>query len=356
MLRTLAFIAVREQQHEPVGAQPLQFARRDELVDDDLGAVGEVTELRLPQHQGARVGDRIAIFEAKHPEFGERAVANFEAAGAIAAGLGERHVAVAGPLVAPDRVPLAERAAAAVLTGEADLIAFPDQAAEGDRLGRGPIEALAAGEHLRLGVEDALQGLVDLEAFGDPGEHPAELGQRFRLDAGDDVAAVGDRLVGLAEAFPAPAEPVRLVRQIGFGGVELLFEPCDEAARPLLAQPRRSRLPASGGGVDLADRRVLADLGVHERLGEARLVALIVAEAAVAPHVDDDVALEALAVVDRQLAGEGHRFGIVAVDVEDRRLDALGHVRRVRRGAGEARDVVKPIWLLITKWIAPPVP
>jgi hypothetical protein len=38
---------------------------------------------------------------------------------------------------------------------------------------------------------------------------------------------------------------------------------------------------------------VLADLGVHERLGEARLVALIVAEAAVAPHVDDDVALEA---------------------------------------------------------------
>jgi hypothetical protein len=82
---------------------------------------------------------------------------------------------------------------------------------------------------------------------------------------------------------------------------------------------------------------VLADAGVHERLGEARLVALVVAEAAIAPHVDDDVALEGLAIVDRHLAGEGHRFGIVAVDVEDRRLDRLGDVRRVRRGPRELR-------------------
>ena len=82
---------------------------------------------------------------------------------------------------------------------------------------------------------------------------------------------------------------------------------------------------------------MLADRRVHQRLGEARLVALIVAEAAVAPHVDDDVAVERLAVFDRELAGEGHRFGIVAVDVQDRRLDALGDVGRVRRRARELR-------------------
>ena len=82
---------------------------------------------------------------------------------------------------------------------------------------------------------------------------------------------------------------------------------------------------------------MLADLRVHERLGEARLVALIVAEAAVAPHVDDDVAVELLAIFDGELAGEGHRLGIVAVDVEDRRLDRLGDVRRIRRGAAELR-------------------
>ena len=41
---------------------------------------------------------------------------------------------------------------------------------------------------------------------------------------------------------------------------------------------------------------------VHQRLREARLVALVVAVAAVAVHVDDDVLAEALAEVDRELA------------------------------------------------------
>src|SRR3546814_4312483 len=60
---------------------------------------------------------------------------------------------------------------------------------------------------------------------------------------------------------------------------------------------------------------------VHQRLGEARLVALVMAEAAIAPHIDDDIAVEFLAELDRHLAGEGHRLGIVAVDVEDRRSE-----------------------------------
>ena len=81
MLRPLPFVAVRQQHHEPAGAQPLGLARRDELVDDDLRAVAEIAELRLPQHERARVGDRIAIFEAEHAEFGERAVAHLEIAG-----------------------------------------------------------------------------------------------------------------------------------------------------------------------------------------------------------------------------------------------------------------------------------
>ena len=49
------------------------------------------------------------------------------------------------------------------------------------------------------------------------------------------------------------------------------------------------------------------------------------------------------------------RFGVVAVDVEDRRLDALGDVGRVGAGAGVGGAVVKPIWLLTMMWIVPPV-
>ena len=80
-----------------------------------------------------------------------------------------------------------------------------------------------------------------------------------------------------------------------------------------------------------------ADLLVHQRLGERRLVALVVAEAAIAEHVDHDRLLELLPELGRDLGGEDHRFGIVAVHVEDRRLDHLGDVGRIGRRARVAR-------------------
>ena len=65
-------------------------------------------------------------------------------------------------------------------------------------------------------------------------------------------------------------------------------------------------------------------------------------EAPVAPHVDNDVAVEGLAEFDRDLAGKGDCLGVVAVDVEDRRLNALGDVRRIRRRTCDiAGEVVK---------------
>ena len=48
MLRPLALVAMRQQADETRHAEPLLFAARDELVEHDLGAVGEVAELRLP--------------------------------------------------------------------------------------------------------------------------------------------------------------------------------------------------------------------------------------------------------------------------------------------------------------------
>ena len=48
MLRPLAFVSMREK-HDNAGEQiPLVFAGGDELIDDDLRAVGEIAELRFP--------------------------------------------------------------------------------------------------------------------------------------------------------------------------------------------------------------------------------------------------------------------------------------------------------------------
>src|SRR5206468_7626344 len=152
---------VREQHDEPARAQPLGFARGDELIDDALGAISEVAELRLPQHQSLRVGERIAIFEAKHAELGQRAVTNLKP---CAFDRGQRDVFLTRLLIDPNCVTLAEGTAAAVLARQANAVAFRDQASVGERLRRRPVEPLAAREHLLFGVKDALKRLVDGEA------------------------------------------------------------------------------------------------------------------------------------------------------------------------------------------------
>src|SRR5215213_8086367 len=136
MLRPLPFEAVRKQHDEAARAQPLGFAGGDELIDDALRAVGEVAELRLPQHQSARVGERKAIFEAEHSEFRERAVANLELS--LAFDVAQRDVFLTRLLIEPHRVALAERASTAVLARQSDAIAFGQQASKRERFGGRP--------------------------------------------------------------------------------------------------------------------------------------------------------------------------------------------------------------------------
>ena len=79
MLRPLPLVAVRQQADEARHAQPLALARRDELVEHHLRAVGEVAELRLPQRQRVRLGERIAVLEAEHRLLREHRVDDLEA-------------------------------------------------------------------------------------------------------------------------------------------------------------------------------------------------------------------------------------------------------------------------------------
>ena len=91
------------------------------------------------------------------------------------------------------------------------------------------------------------------------------------------------------------------------------------------------------GSVLLAHGRVLLDQLVHERLRVARLVALVVPEAAVADEVDDDVVVELLPEGHRQANGRDGRLWVVGVHVEDRRVEALGEVGGVPRRAALVR-------------------
>ncbi len=90
--------------------------------------------------------------------------------------------------------------------------------------------------------------------------------------------------------------------------------------------------------VEIANRGLGGDFAGHQRLGEARLVLLVVAVLAIAPQIDHDVAVELLAECDRQLRRVKTRLGVIPVHVEDRRLNHLGHVRGVGRETSLARQ------------------
>ena len=78
VLGPLALVAVRQEHHQAAAPAPLRLGRGDELVDDHLGAVGEVAELGLPHDQHVGLVERVAVVEAEHGRLGEQAVVDAE--------------------------------------------------------------------------------------------------------------------------------------------------------------------------------------------------------------------------------------------------------------------------------------
>src|SRR5581483_12309695 len=70
---------------------------------------------------------------------------------------------------------------------------------------------------------------------------------------------------------------------------------------------------------------------VKIRLREDRLVAFVMAVPAIAIHVNDDVAMELLPELERDLCNPRDRERIVAVYMENRCLDHLRDIARVAR-------------------------
>src|SRR6516165_1202823 len=110
---------MREQQGEAAALSPLVFGRDDELVDDDLAAVAEVSELRFPADERVLIRDRIAVLEAERCELRQRGVVDHERRGVVAE-VGERNVFLLGEMVDDHRMALREGASARVLAREAN--------------------------------------------------------------------------------------------------------------------------------------------------------------------------------------------------------------------------------------------
>src|SRR5690606_39169214 len=144
--------------------------------------------------------------------------------------------------------------------------------------------------------------------------------------------------LGAAKPRPAPVKPVGLVRAEGARRLELFLEQRAKSGNALFHFFRRDepRLHKTRR-VDLQRRRMILDLLVHERLRHARIIAFIMAEAAIAEHVDHDRAIETLTELRRDLRRMDNRFRVVAIHMEDRRLHHLRHIGGIGRGAAMDR-------------------
>ena len=206
-------------------------------------------------------------------------------------------------LIVENDVALAERAAPGVLPAEPDRRPLAQQRPEGQGLGEGPID-LSVFELLVLPLDQPAELRVDVEAVGEVDERADDLVEHVARDRRIHILRRdGDgRLLGVH----LDGRVVLLVRQL-LRVLEGLLELGVEVVEHLLGGLRVHVAAAEEElGVLLPDRAVALDLAVHQRLRVARLVALVVAVLAVAHHVDDDVLVEHLPVVERE-AGDADR-------------------------------------------------
>ena len=103
-------------------------------------------------------------------------------------------------------------------------MAVEQQRAERQRFGGRPVDALAGLDRLAAGIEEALDGAVDVEALRHRGDLLADLLQR--LERRRRCRRGADRPVARGlEPGPAAVEPVGLVRLVALARLELDIEP-----------------------------------------------------------------------------------------------------------------------------------
>ena len=337
VLGALVLVAVRKQQHQAVHGVPLLLGAAQVLVQDDLGAVHEVAELGLPEGEHLRRGERVAVLEAEHRVLAQGGVVDLEQRLALLQVL-QVDVLLVAVLHLHDGMAVAEGAALHVLAGHAHGMALEQQRPVGQQLAHAPVQLVLL-QHLLAGLQDALQLAEELLALGHLGQLVADELQGLAVHTG--VRALGeDGAVRALEAFPAVGEEgldaalldlLALVQPLLQHLLELLLHLLGQVG--LDGAALLQLLP-----VDLARIGVLGDGLVQHRLGELGLVALVVAVAPVAQQVDEHVGAELLAVVQRDLHGQAHGLGVVAVHVEDRAQRHLAHIGAV--GAAAAVHVV----------------
>src|SRR6266545_1065535 len=221
MLGPLPFVAVRQEQRESADAAPFDFAGGDELVDDDLCAVGKIAELRLPDHQPVGLRRRVAVLESEHRLLGQYRIDDLEF-GLIFPDVLQRNPRARVPLltvlIVQHGVPVRERPPRRVLPGKPHAVTLIEQARIREGLAHAPVERQLAFAHRAPIGNYLFDARVELEVRRHVGDLPRERLQRLHRHRG--FRCIGPMLA--EEGRPIDSERRLVIRKYRGIGVESL--------------------------------------------------------------------------------------------------------------------------------------
>lgn len=356
MLGTLSIVSVGQRQNQAGSLRPLGLGGGNELINDDLGSVGEVTKLSLPDDKGLRRSQGVTVLKAHDTVLGKMGVGDGEV-GLILGQVVQRNICGLVNLVVDNSVSLREGTSLDILTGKSDVVALLKQSTEGKSLTSGPVNAMALLNGLASVGQDSLEVSVKGESLRNRGDDLSNLLELLLLNrCGEMGQDLGGKLLGGLEVVPRRSEPLLLMGHVVLGLLERLLEHSPDPLLVLLnVLLGKSLLLEKLVDIDVKRVGLVGNLLVHERLSERGLIGLVVTELSVADKIDDDIGLEGSSPVSSQVEDEVDGLHIVSVDVEDGGIDGFSQIGGVGVDRENRGSVVKPIWLLTMMWMVPPV-
>mmetsp|Transcript_20594 Transcript_20594/g.40459 ORF Transcript_20594/g.40459 Transcript_20594/m.40459 type:complete len:537 (+) Transcript_20594:1324-2934(+) len=224
-----------------------------------------------------------------------------------------------------------------VLATDADVLALKKEGTISEELSTSPVNVLTGADHLKLVLEELLDGTVGRESLRRLEDNLTDVLEDILIDTGG--LALG-KLANSGLTLPLGVDPLVvinvLVRLGGFAElllVDLHDHVLDRGHVCLVAEAGLDGV----GAVLVKNARGLLDDLVHVRLSEEGLIHLVVAVAAVANHVDDNIRVVLVTVVSGDLEDVRNGLGVVSVHVEDRTVESTTEVSAVASGAALTR-------------------
>lgn len=142
MLWPKALVPVRQKHDQTALAVPFILHCRDELVNNDLGAVREVSELGFPNGQAVGVLHGVPEFKPQHAILRKRGVGSCEKAVVVALDVLQWAKLVVGFLIVKHAVAVREGATLRVLSTYAHVDTFAQQRAKSQAFDSSPVQLL----------------------------------------------------------------------------------------------------------------------------------------------------------------------------------------------------------------------